>query len=112
MFLGAWRRLKAHLSDRLTWTGIFYLLLKLPTGVATFVIAVVLIFVTGSLLGAPAYFWVDDGIDFGIWQIDEPWEAIILTVAGIPAVFISLHLMNVTAFLSGKLARAMLGKMH
>ena len=31
MLIGAWRRLKAHLSDRLTWTGIFYLLLKVMT---------------------------------------------------------------------------------
>ena len=112
LFIGAWRRLKAHLSNRLTWTGIFYLLLKFPVGIATFVIAVVLISVTGALLGAPAYYWVDVGIDFGIWQVDELWEAIILTLIGIPAVFVALHLMNGTAFLSGRLARVMLGKMH
>ena len=112
LFIGAWRRLKAHFSDRLTWTGIFYLLMKGPVGIGSFVMAVVLISVTGSLIGAPAYYWVDEGIDFGIWQIDELWEAVILTLIGIPAVFVSLHLMNVTAFLSGKLARVMLGKMH
>ena len=112
LFIGAWRRLKAHLSDRLTWTGILYLLLKGPIGTGSFVMAVVLISVTGSLLGAPAYYWVDQGIDFGIWQIDELWEAVILTIIGVPAVFVSLNLMNVTAFLSGKLARVMLGKMH
>ena len=112
LFIGAWRRLKAHLSDRLTWTGILYLLLKGPIGTGSFVMAVVLISVTGSLLGAPAYYWVDQGIDFGIWQIDELWEAVILTIIGVPAVFVSLNLMNVTAFLSAKLARVMLGKMH
>jgi len=112
LFIGAWRRLKAHLSDRLTWTGIFYLLLKGPIGTGSFVMAVVLISVTGSLLGAPAYYWVDEGIDFGIWQIDELWEAVILTIIGVPAVFVLLNLMNGTAFLSGKLARVMLGKMH
>lgn len=112
LFIGVWRRLKNHLSDRLTWTGILYLLLKFPTGIATFVIAVVLISVTGFLLGAPAYYWVDDGIDFGIWQVDVLWEALVLTLAGIPAVFIALHLMNGTAFLSGKMARLMLGKIN
>ena len=111
-FIGAWRRLKAHLSDRLTWTGMFYLLLRFPLGIATFVIAVVLISVTGALLGAPAYYWVDEGIDFGTWQVDELWEAIILTLIGVPAVFVALHLMNGTAFLSGRLARVMLGKLH
>ena len=112
LFVAAWRRLKSHLSDRLTWTGMFYLLLRFPMGIATFVIAVVLISVTGALLGAPAYYWVDAGIEFGIWQVDELWEALIMTVAGIPAIFVALHLMNGTAFISGKMARAMLGKMH
>ena len=112
LFIGAWRRLKAHLSDRLTWTGIFYLLLKFPLGIGSFVMAVILISITAGLLGAPAYYWVDEGIDFGIWQVDELWEAIILTLIGIPAVFVALHLMNGTAFLSGRLARVMLGKMH
>ena len=112
LFIGAWRRLKLHLSYRLTWTGMFYLLLRSPMGIATFVIAVVLISVTGALLGAPAYYWVDEGIDFGIWQVNELWEVIILTRIGIAAVFVALNLMNGTAFLSEKLAREMLGKMH
>ncbi len=112
LFVGAWRRLKSHLSDRLTWTGIFYLLLRFPTGIGSFVIAVVLVSVVGSLLGAPAYYWVDEGIEFGIWQVDELWEAFILTAAGIPAFFIALHIMNGTAFILGKMARVMLGKMN
>jgi len=86
--------------------------LDFPLGIGSFVMAVVLISVTGSLLGAPAYYWVDDGINLGIWQVDVLWEAIVLTLAGIPAVFAALHLMNGAAFLSGKLARVMLGKMH
>ena len=48
-------------------------------------------------MGAPAYYWVDEGIDFGIWQsdgIDKLWKAIILTLIGIAAVFVALHLMN------------------
>ena len=112
LFIGAWRRLKAHLSDRLTWTGIFYLLLRFPLGIGSFVMAVVLISVAASLLGAPAYYWVDEGIELGIWQVDVLWEALLLTLAGIPAVFVAFHLMNGTAFLLGKLARVMLGRMH
>ena len=112
LFIAGWRRLKVHLADRLTWTGILYLLLKFPLGVASFVIVVVLVAVTGGFLGAPFYYWVEDGIDIGFWQVDELWEAIILTLTGIPAVFISLHVMDGTAFLSGRLARVMLGKLH
>ena len=112
LFIGAWRRLKVHLANRLTWTGMFYLFLKFPVGIASFTLAVTLISVTFSLLGAPFYYWVDDGLDVGIWQVDMLWEALILTLAGIPMVFISLHLMNGAAFLSGRLARVMLGKLH
>ena len=110
LFIGTWRRLKAHLTNRLTWTGILYLFLKFPLGIGSFVIVVVLVSVTAALLGAPFYYWVDDGADFGIWQVDAMWEALILTLAGIPMVFISLHLMRGAAFLSGRVARVMLGR--
>ena len=112
LFIGAWRRLKAHLTNRLTWTGMFYLLLKFPVGIASFTVAVTLISVTFALLGAPLYYGVDDGLDMGIWQVDMLWEALILMLIGIPLVFISLHLMNLMAFASGRLARVMLGRLH
>ncbi len=110
LFIGTWRRLNAHLTNWLTWTGILYLFLKFPLGIGSFVIVVVLVSVTAALLGAPFYYWVDDGADFGIWQVDAMWEALILTLAGIPMVFISLHLMRGAAFLSGRVARVMLGR--
>ena len=66
-----------------------------------FIIAVVLISVVGSLLGAPAYYWVDEGIEFGIWKVNQLWEALILTAAGTPAFFIALHTKNGIAFISG-----------
>ena len=111
LFIGAWRRLKAHLTNRLTWTGMFYLFLRFPVGIASFTIAMTLISVTFFLVGAPFYYWVDDGIEMGIWQVDVLWEALILALAGIAMVFISLNIMNATAFLSGRLARVMLVKL-
>ena len=112
LFIGAWRLLKAHLANRLTWTGMLYLFLKFPLGIASFVMVVVLVAFTGALLGAPFYFSVDDGIDMGIWQVDALWEALILTIIGIPLASISLHLMNGVAFLQGRLARLALGKLE
>ena len=47
----------------------------------------------------------------GIWQVDALWEALILTITGIPLAIISLHMMNGAAFLHGRLARLMLGKL-
>lgn len=111
LFTRTWRQTKAHLSSRLTWTGMLYLFLKFPMGIASFVIVVTLVSVAVALLGAPFYYWVDDGIDFGIWQVDELPEALLLTLAGIPATFIALHLINGAAYVSGRLARVMLGKL-
>ena len=110
--IGAWRRLKAHLANRLTWTGILYLFLKFPVGIASFTIVVTLFAVTFALMGAPFYYRLDAGIDMGIWQVDALWEALILTLIGIPAALISLQVMNGTAFLSGRLARVMLGRLY
>ena len=110
VFVRTWRQFKAHLSDRLTWTGMLYLFLKFPVGVASFVIVVTLASLTASLLGAPFYYWVGDGIDFDIWQVDELWEALIFMLAGVPSLFISLHLFNATAYVSGRIARVMQAK--
>ena len=112
-FIGMWRRLKGYLSDRLTWTGMLYLFLKFPLGIASFVIAVTLVSVTVALLAAPiAYLFGDFDMSIGGWEIDTLWESGLLTLAGIPMVFVSLYLMNLTAFASGRLARVMLGRLH
>ncbi len=111
LLVRTWRLLKRHLTNRLTWTGMLYLFMKFPIGIGSFVIAVTLIAVTLALFGAHTYYWVDDGIDFGIWQIDTLPEAFVLTAISIPMLFISLHLMNGAAYLSGKLASVMLGRL-
>ena len=108
---GLWTRLKAHLTDRVTWTGMLYLFLKFPVGIATFTIAVTLIAVTLGLLFAPAYMWTSDPLVWGGWEFDPfPWSWI-ATLIGIPMIFISLHLMNGIALLSGRMARVLIGKL-
>ena len=111
LLVQTWRLLRRHLTDRLTWTGTLYLWLKFPIGIASFVIAVTLIAVTLAFLGAPTYYRVDEGIDLGIWQINSLPEALVISLLGVPMMFISLHLLNGVAFLSGKLARVMLGRL-
>ena len=108
---GFWSRFKVFISDGSTWTGMLYLLLKFPFGIATFTIAVTLVSFTAGLLAAPAYMWTTDPWVVGSWSFDPfPWSWV-LTIIGIPMVFISLHVMNSVAFLSGRAARTMLGKM-
>ena len=108
---GLWSRVKALLKDRVTWTGVLYLFLKFPLGIVTFTIAVTLIAVTVGFLFAPAYMWTSDSIVWGSWSFDPfPWSWI-LTIIGIPMVFISLHLMNAIAVVFGRMTRVMLGKL-
>ncbi len=108
---GLWPRLKSHLADRLTWTGMVYLLLRVPLGIATFTLAVTLIAVTLALLLAPAYMWTSDDLKIGSTSYDPyPW-AWLLMVLGIPMVFISLNAMNELATGSGRLARVMLARL-
>ena len=107
---GLWARVKVLLKDRVTWTGMFYLLLKFPLGVATFTIVVTLIAVTLALLAAPIVYVYAD-IDLLIWYVDTLPEAFALTLIGVAVLFISMHLMNGMAYVSGRIARVSLGKL-
>ncbi len=109
---GLWPRVKALLKDRVTWTGVLYLFLKFPVGIVTFTIAVTLIAVTVGFLAAPTYMWTSDSLVWGSWSFDPyPWSWL-LTIIGIPMVFISLHLMNAIAVVFGRMTRVMLGKLQ
>ena len=109
---GLWPRLKMHLSNRLTWTGIIYLLLKFPIGIATFTISVTMLAVSIGFVFAPAYMWTSNTLVWGNWVFDPfPWSWI-LTAIGIPMVFISLHVMNAMAVVFGMMTRVMLGKLQ
>jgi hypothetical protein len=107
---GLWNRFKANITDRVTWTGMLYLLLKFPIGIATFTIVVTLISVTLGSLFAPAYAWTSDPLVWGGLEFDPFRWSWIGTLIGIPLIFISLHLMNGTALISGRIARVLLSK--
>ena len=109
---GLWARVKALLKDSVTWTGILYLLLKFPIGIATFTITVTLLAVSIGFIFAPAYMWTSNTLVWGNWVFAPyPW-AWILMVIGIPMVFISLHLLNAIAVVFGRMTRVMLSKLQ
>lgn len=113
LFLRAWRQLRRHLASRLTWTGMLYLFLRFPLGIGTFTAAVTLISVSIGMIFAPAYMWASDPFEFswiglGDRTVDPfPWSWI-LTIIGIPALFVSIYLMNAIAFATGRFASLML----
>lgn len=101
-------KLKALLSSPVTWTGLLFLIVKFPMGVASFILATLLLTGSVGFLAAPIYYrWTD--INFGIWRVDSLGEAIILLPIGIVMAIVTPHVLNFAAFLSGRLAYLMLG---
>lgn len=108
----AWERVKAHLGNRVTWTGLLYLVLKFPVATFFFVVAVTLIATTIGMLITPFLYQVwnyPSGWDF--WRVDTLGESLLVAGLGLVLVGpISLHIVNFMAYLSGAFARVMLGK--
>ena len=101
-------KLKSLLSNSITWTGLLFLIAKFPIGIASFILATLLLTGSAGLLAAPIYYrWID--MNFGIWKVDSFGEAIILVPIGIIMAILTPHVLNFAAFLSGRLAYLMLG---
>lgn len=100
-----WARLTALRRDRVTRTGMAYLLLKFPVGIATFTAAVTLISTSVGLAAAPAYMWTSGELNWGDWTFDPFLWSWILVPIGIVLAFVSLHLMNAMADAFGRWTR-------
>ena len=106
----AWVRLKAHLSNPLTWKGLVYLFARFPLGIFSFVVVFTLIALTGALVFAPlTYTDPESQMYVFSWQIDTLNEAVICSIVGLGVGLISMHVMNGLAFVSGRFASLMLG---
>ena len=81
----------ARLADPATWKDLVFLFLQLPLGIASFVIAVVVLGVAVAFLAAPAYYWaVPDGLELGIMQADTLLEALALVPVGALVAFVGI----------------------
>jgi len=106
---GLWNRFVALWSDRGTWRGIQYLLFRFPAGIATFTIAVTLTATSLAMAFAPTYMWTSDNLTWADRTFDPfPWS-FALVPAGIALFFVSLHVMNALAAVSGRWVRYSLG---
>ncbi len=108
---GVLQQIKNHLSNPATWKGIAFLFIKFPVGLASFIVTVTLGSLSLGLILAPlAYPWAH--MNFGMWEINSMPAAAIACVAGLIVAPLSLHLFNLLAEWSGKLALIMLGDSH
>ena len=108
--LSAWSQVWTRLIDPTTWTGILYLFLQFPIGLAALVGLSVAGAITGALIGAPALIALGAHPDFGGGHVfDGVWEAFLLVPVGLLAFLAFVHLVNMASALHASWARLMLG---
>lgn len=112
--------LKTLLADSRTWLDVVYLLFKSGFGIVSLVALVVLPTTAGSLLVTPLTYSSSYNIGFQFDTLsigpfegrqlvaDTFNEAVLITVLGLVMLFISLHLLNALARISGIVTEALL----
>ena len=107
---GFWKRnsITARLGSGLTWRSLLWLFLRFPQGIATFVLAVVLVSIPIEMTTLPITAPLGGGPDFYYWQIDTLAKGLIFVVPGLLLLPASLYVCNFAARLSGSLTRLFL----
>jgi signal transduction histidine kinase len=101
-------RAAGWLRDPVTWKSLAFVALKAPLGLASLVVVGGLGCYSLLLALAPLIVLVTPVTVFG-WIVEDPLQALPLTVAGVIACVLVLHLANGAAWLWGLFARVMLG---
>jgi hypothetical protein len=109
----SWKGFVAYLTNPVTWTSLVYLFVKFPLGILSFVISVTALSVTAVFITSPLTFpFFQPEVWFtwnSLWKIDTLGDAMIAFVIGVALLFISLHVLNGLAWVSGRFAWVMLG---
>lgn len=102
------QQLKGFLTNPVTWKAPFFLLLKFPLGILTFVVMLTSLCLGLALLLAPFYyFWSPP--DLGPWMIDSLGEALLCSVLGLGVLLVALHVANAFGWIWSHLAVLLLG---
>jgi len=114
-----WQKFTAALANPVTWKGLVFLFAKFPLGILSFVVVVTFVSLSAALIAAPVYYrYFNPQIELvswngllwnPVWVIDTLPEAVTACLIGVVLMFISLHIFNGLAWVSGKFARVMLG---
>lgn len=106
------QRLGAFLSNPVTWKGAAFLILKFPLGIASLVaVATGFSISTAFLLGPFLYRELWFRVDFGLfqWHVDSFPEALVASLFGLVALYLTLQVMNALGLGWRYLAEGMLG---
>ena len=113
---GILTKIKEALLDIRTWSSLFYMLLRLPLGIAYFVIAIVGLAFSLSMIGT-SFYGLITGDASHIQISDAPYLAhmlhtapglIVLAMLGVLLFFVVLHIARAVGWVHGKIAEALL----
>lgn len=99
-----WSHIKSRTGDPLTWRSLAWLLVRFPHGIATFVIATVLVAVPLQMIAMPLLATLGSGADLVYWEVDTLWEGALFVLPGILLLPLSLRVLNLLAVASGRVA--------
>jgi uncharacterized membrane protein len=113
---GFWARVGQMLKDRRTWTTLAYLILMLPLGIVYFVIAVVGVSLSLSLLFAPlvalagtyGWFGVPNDVTWSPAWLGAFWLQPLIVLAGVVVLTVLMHLARGIGRLHAMYAKALL----
>lgn len=108
-----WARLLSWLTDRRTWTTLLYMVLKLPLGVASFVVFTTLLSIALALLAAPVAQLFFDQPLINLYRdhylyVPAWWGFPLFWVAGALDLLLLMHLARALGRAQGAIAKAML----
>lgn len=113
---GMWPRIKAMLSDRRTWSTMFYMILQLPLGIAYFTITVTGLALSLSLVAGPAVEFItgQNVVRFGNGWVNDfsetPLGQAAMMATGFVLFFVVLHLLRALTYMHARYAEATLVK--
>jgi hypothetical protein len=107
-----WRRLVSQLRSAETWRELAYLLIRFPTGIASFTIAVTVVAAGiefGFVLPVLVAFVPGAGPDFGSWSVNAVGRALLLVPPGLVLLVLAPTIINALGRVERSLATAFLG---
>ncbi len=109
-----WQRFKKYIGNPVTWKSLFFLLLKFPLGLISFILGVTLLTTSLALVFSPLIllFFPNAQINFFEWAVHPAVGALIGFILGILLVPVSLHILNGLAWLYGRIAYYLLGRVE
>ena len=111
-----WSRIRDTLTDSRTWSSMFYMLLKLPLGIAYFTIAVTGLALSLGVIGGALYALITndaghirfDGVPVLDHLLHTAPGLILFALAGVLVFFLVLHIARGIGWLHGRIAELLL----